>query len=335
MLNEMNRIPDDFLSAKAEDLYDLLKAPTLFHLEGIKPQPLFICTLLHGNETTGLYAIQRLLSKYRDRPLPRAISLFVGNVAAAKENQRRLDTQDDYNRIWPGSHHNDSPEKDMMQTVCRIMEKKKPFASIDIHNNTGKNPHYGCINILNPHGLVLASKFSNVAVYFTDPKGVQSSAFSDFCPAVVLECGQAGDKSGEEHALTYLETILQMDDLASQESKNLKLYHTIARIMIPKTVSIGNANDNNSSDIYLSEPLEDKNFHLIQPGTEFAKTNSNKENLIVVSSESHEDITSEYIERDNDRLLFKKPITLAMYTTSETAIRQDCVCYLMEELHVG
>lgn len=335
MLNEMNHIPDAFLNTKAEELYELLKAPTLFHLNGANPQPLFICTLLHGNETTGFYAIQRLLKKYRDKPLPRAISLFVGNVAAAKENQRRLETQDDYNRIWPGSHHNDSAEKDMMQTVSHIMEKKKPFASIDIHNNTGKNPHYGCINILNPHGLVLAAKFSNIAVYFTDPKGVQSSAFSDFCPSVVLECGQASDKSGEEHALAYLETILQMEDLASQESHNLKLYHTIARITIPKTVTIGDNSDNFSSDIYLSKPLEDRNFHLIQPGTEFASTNSTKEKLIVVNSESHEDITDEYIERDNDRLIFKKPITLAMYTTSEKAIRQDCVCYLMEELHIG
>ena len=83
MLNEMNHIPDEFLEAKAEDLHEVLKTPTLFHLEGVNPQPLFICTLLHGNETTGLYAIQRLLKKYKEQALPRAISLFVGNIAAA------------------------------------------------------------------------------------------------------------------------------------------------------------------------------------------------------------------------------------------------------------
>jgi succinylglutamate desuccinylase len=335
MLNQMNHIPDAFLSAKAEELQDILKAPTLFHLDGINPQPLFICTLLHGNETTGLYAIQRLLKKYRDRPLPRAMSFFVGNLAAAKENQRRLDSQDDYNRIWPGTHHSDSAEKDMMQIVTSIMRKKKPFASIDIHNNTGKNPHYGCINILNPHGLVLASKFSHIAVYFTDPKGVQSSAFSDFCPAVVLECGQSSDRSGEEHALTYLETILQLDDLSSHNSSDLTLYHTIARVTIPKTVTLGNSIDDGSCDISLNEQLGDKNFQQILPGTEFASVNSNKEKLIIVNSESHEDITNEYIERNNDKLLLKKPITLSMYTTCEKAIRQDCICYFMEELHIG
>jgi len=327
----MNHIPDGFLNAKAEDLHEILKAPTLFHLEGINPQPLFICTLLHGDETTGLYAIQRLLKKYRNEPLPRALSLFIGNIAAARKNLRRLDTQDDYNRIWPGSHHSDSPEKDMMQIVTNIMQKKKPFASIDIHNNTGKNPHYGCINILNPHGLVLVSAFSDIAVYFTDPKGVQSSAFSDFCPSVVLECGQASDRSGEDHALSYIENILQMDSLSAGGSDNLTLYHTIARVTLPKTVSMGDS----TKDICLNPLLEEKNFHQIQPGTEFASINSTKNKLIIVNSESHEDITDEYMEVKDDRILFRKPITLSMFTTSERAIRQDCVCYLMEELHIG
>lgn len=331
MLNEMNHIPDAFLDANAENLHKILPAPTLFHLPGSNPQPLFLSTLLHGNETTGLYAIQRLLKKYQNKPLPRAISLFIGNISAARDNVRRLDGQDDYNRIWPGSHHNDSPEKDMMQTVTNIMKKKKPFASIDIHNNTGKNPHYGCINTLNPHSLVLASEFSNIAVYFTDPKGVQSSAFSDFCPAVVLECGQSSNKSGEDHALSYIEKVLQLDNLSSPNSNKLKLYHTIARVLIPKTVSIGD----NDSDLCLNTQLEEKNFQRIQPGTEFASINSTKEKLIIVSSESHEDISDEYMTITEDKILFKKPITLSMFTSNQQAIRQDCVCYFMEELHIG
>ena len=266
MLKEMNNLPDGFLTAKAEDLQDLLETPTLFHLEGINPQPLFISTLLHGNETTGLYALQRLLKKYSDIPLPRSLSIFIGNVAAAKVGQRHLDNQQDYNRIWPGSYESDSPEKDMMQTVTNIMQKKKPFASIDVHNNTGKNPHYGCVNILNPHCLELASKFSDVAVYFTSPKGVQSSSFADFCPSIVLECGQSGEKSGEVHALNYLESILTLDKFSAQDN-NLKLYHTIARVLIPKTTSLADTPDNMTSDLYLNPELEDKNFCNIEPGT--------------------------------------------------------------------
>ncbi len=333
MLSEMYEIPEGFLTAKAEELYTVLKAPTLFHLEGVKSQPLFISTLLHGNETTGLYAIQRLLKKYSGKQLPRAVSVFVGNIEAAKENQRRLDHQDDYNRIWPGTLHRDSAEKDMMQTVARIMRKKKPFASIDIHNNTGKNPHYACINNLNPHGLVLASEFSDIAVYFTSPKGVQSSAFSDFCPATVLECGQSGDRSGEDHALNYLENILALDDLSSPLKHKLKLHHTIARVTLLPTVTLGI--DAGQSGLNLNALLEENNFQLIAAGTEFASVSNDIEKFIVVSSESNEDVTDEYIERADHKLLFKKPVILSMFTTCETAMRQDCICYFMEELHIG
>ncbi|MBL4711087.1 MAG: succinylglutamate desuccinylase/aspartoacylase family protein [Gammaproteobacteria bacterium] len=334
MLNEMIHIPDALLNANVEELNNILGAPTLFHLNGTNKQPLFICTLLHGNETTGFYAIQRLLQKYRHKTLPRAVSLFIGNVAAAERNQRHLDTQDDYNRIWPGSHHNESADKDIMQTVTNIMQKNKPFASIDIHNNTGKNPHYACINNLNPHGLVLASKFSDVAVYFTTPKGVQSSAFSDFCPSVVLECGQSGDKSGVDHALQFLETVLQMEGLRPPEKSEITLYHTIARVIIPKTVVLSEQ-ASSDGDIILNKKLEEKNFQQIQSGTEFATANSTKEKLLLVSNESDEDISNEYIERKNDHLVLKKTVTLAMFTTNTKAIRQDCVCYFMEELHIG
>lgn len=335
MLNQMNQVTEQFLTAKAEDLHEILKTPTLFHLDGINPQPLFICTLLHGNETTGFYAVQRLLNKYKNETLPRSISLFIGNIKAAKEKQRHLDEQDDYNRIWPGTHHGNSAEKDMVELVTHIMRKRKPFASIDIHNNTGKNPHYACINILNPHGLVLASKFSDSAVYFTSPKGVQSAAFSDFCPSVVLECGQSGDVSGVEHAQAYLESILELEDLSSQSSKNLKLYHTVARVLIPREINIGNDIDSNDCDICLSDQLDDKNFNQLQSGTELAAVNDTIEKAIIVSSESDEDVTEEYIENVNNKLRIKKPVTLAMYTRNEKAIRQDCVCYFMEELRIG
>ena len=65
--------------------------------------------LLHGNEDTGLQAIQQVLRKHAGRPLPRALSIFVGNVAAARHNLRRLDHEPDYNRVWPGTDEADHP----------------------------------------------------------------------------------------------------------------------------------------------------------------------------------------------------------------------------------
>ena len=85
----------------------------------------------------------------------------------------------------------------------------------------------------------------------------------------------------------------------------------------------------------MNTQLEEKNFHVIHPGSEFATINSTKEKLVIVSSESHEDISDEYLERTENKILFKKPVTLSMFTRNERAIRQDCACYFMEELHIG
>ena len=103
MLTTLDHIPDGFLDASPGGLHQVVPGPTLIHLPGRKPQPLFVSVLLHGNEYAGLKAIQNVLGRYRTSELPRALSIFVGNVQAAAVGLRRLDGQPDYNRIWPGA----------------------------------------------------------------------------------------------------------------------------------------------------------------------------------------------------------------------------------------
>jgi succinylglutamate desuccinylase len=288
--------------------------------------------LLHGNETTGFYAVQNLLKEYQDKPLPRSVSVFIGNVEAAAAEQRRLDRQPDYNRVWPGTHHDNCAETDMMTNVSNIMRKRKPFASIDIHNNTGMNPHYACVNILNPHCIQLAGMFGNTVVYFTSPRGVQSAAFSDFCPSVVLECGQSGQADGVAHSSRFLQAVLNTEKLSSENPAHINLFHTVARVTVPETYSLGT---DSSKDIHLSHELEKMNFSQLARGSIFAGLNPESNAHLVVTNESNEDVTSEFLETKDNKIVLKKNATLSMYTTSEKAIRQDCLCYLMEQIHIG
>ena len=332
MLNETDILPEGLLEAEATELLDLLGSPTLIHLQGEKPEPLFISTLLHGNETTGFYAVQRMLKEYQDKTLPRSVTVFVGNVEAAAAEQRRLEHQPDYNRVWPGTHHDSCAETDMMRNVSNIMRKRKPFASIDIHNNTGHNPHYACVNILNPHCIQLAGMFGSTVVYFTSPKGVQSAAFSDFCPAVVLECGQSGQADGVTHSTRYLQAVLNTEKLSSEHSEHINLFHTIARVTVPEMFSLGT---DDSTDIHLSHELEKMNFEQLATGSVFAGLKQDSNAHLVVTNESSEDVTGEFFEIENSKIVLKKNATLSMYTTNEKAIRQDCLCYLMEQIHIG
>jgi len=329
MINELNTLPENFLSARVEDLFSMLKKPTLIHLQGKNRQPVFICTLLHGNETTGFYALQNLLKQYQQTELPRSISVFIGNVEAAKNNQRRLDRQVDFNRIWPGTHEHFLAEAHMMKQITEIMEQKKPFASIDIHNNTGCNPHYGCINKLDSQYLALAGLFSNTVVYFTSPKGVQSSAFAEFCPAVTLECGQSGEAGGIDHATKYLDTILTLDEMPAVVPDHIHLYHTVARVFIPEGYSFGFSDD---ATINLHSEIESYNFRSLKPGTVFATIEPESSAYLQAFDDDEREVGRDYFEYIDNDIALRKAIMPAMLTTDTTVIRQDCLCYLMEKI---
>ncbi len=120
------------------------------------------------------------------------------------------------------------------------MKEKEIFASIDFHNNTGKNPHYACINRKEHDFFQLAQLFSRTVVYFIKPDTVQSMAFSKLCPAVTVECGQSDQKYGVQHAKSYIEKAMALGKFTNQplEAKNFDLYHTVAIVKVPAQLKI-------------------------------------------------------------------------------------------------
>ena len=90
-LHHLESLPESFLTTAATDLHQLFAGPSLVHLPGRRKDILFVCLLQHGNEDSGLKAVQALLKKYHNKILPRPLSLFIANVRAARYGQRRLD----------------------------------------------------------------------------------------------------------------------------------------------------------------------------------------------------------------------------------------------------
>ena len=331
MLNQIEQLPETFLDVSADQLLELLGRPTIIHLQGENPRPLFICTLLHGNETTGFYAVQKMLKKYQQQKLPRSLSIFIGNVEAAAVNQRRLDRQADFNRIWPGAEEDYLAEAHMMKQVVEIMAEKNVFASIDIHNNTGLNPHYGCINLLDKRYLTLAGLFSNTVVYFTSPKGVQSAAFARVCPAVTLECGQSGQMDGVSHAAGFLDVVLNMNDFSTDIPEHINLYHTVARVHVPEKYSFGFSDD---ATINFYPDIEMYNFVELNRGKVFASIEPQSNAFLQVLDDNDNDVSHDYFDMHNDQIMLKKTVMPSMLTVNTTAIRQDCLCYLMERIQM-
>ncbi len=329
----LDQLPPGLLEREARELAGLLDGPTLIHLPGVNPQPLFVSVLQHGNEWSGWDAVRRLLKgRYARDPLPRSLALFIGNVRAAAHGLRRLADQPDFNRCWAVESGPQTAWHGLFAQITEHMRSIGPFASIDIHNNTGLNPHYAAINALEPQCLHLAARFSQTAVYFTEPRGVQSVAFGAFCPAVTLECGLAGESNGTDHALAYLESVLQLEEIPDRmpASERLDVFGVAATVKVPVDVdfSFGHA----GHGLQFDADLDRLNFAELPPGSALARINGDPDARLLAFSQDGVDQSGLWFEIRDGVIRTRRAIMPAMLSTRPEIVRQDCLCYLMERL---
>ncbi len=323
-------LPEGFLDARPETLHRLLPGPTLIHLPGRRPEPLFVAVLLHGNEPAGLEAVQALLADYRSRGLPRALSVFVGNVPAARAGRRRLPGQPDYNRIWGDDLL--TPESRLARQVVEALLRRRVFACIDVHNNTGLNPHYAIVAELDHRHLQLAALFGRIVVYATTPVTTCTYRFAPHCPAVTVECGLPGQAGGAAHAREFIEACLHLDRLPAGPvaGGDLDLYHTVAILKVPEASSFGFGRKD--VDLDLVPGMERCNFRELPAGTVLARVRPGSAARLVAWDEAGRDASERFLERRKGEIRLRRPATPAMFTSQEDIIRLDCLGYLMERL---
>ena len=328
-LNILSDIPEGFFDLEINNIHDVFPSPTLIHLNGHRSPALFVSILLHGNEYSGLKAIQALLAKYNDQ-LPRSIYIFIGNVDAAQANCRVLAGQTDFNRCWPGTEMEPNSETKLMHEVVEVATRDRLFAAIDIHNNTGANPHYACMTDVTQDNQHLASMFNHIGLVFKRPKGVSTMAFNGICPAATLECGKPGEAMGIKHATELLDGLLHMDHFPQRPvaAHDLQLVQSLATLNIPDDVSF-DFNLSAQADLTFEAGFELKNFTEIKPTDIFAYTRI--ESPFKIISQDGEDVTKEIMRVENGKVYLNKLIMPAMITQDRSIIRQDCLCYLLTD----
>ena len=319
--------PEGLLKRDATELEAALGGPTLIHIPGEQEPPLFVSVLLHGNETSGWDGIRRLLQGH---PVPaRSLILFIGNVSAAAAGVRTLPHQQDYNRIWRDAT---GDEAGLSASVMKALGERRLHAVVDLHNNTGLNPHYSLVRELDPHILGLACLFSDKAVHAVEPSTTLPCAFRGRCPAITLELGPVGDPECARHALSYLEKLLALPCLPVPDMTRLTLYRSLGRVQVPDDVDFSFAGEQRNTPLVLS-CTDAINFHELPTGTAFAVCD--EENAPRVVSPDHGDVTWDYLHRDGNRIVTRRPLVPGMYSMSPAAIRQDCLCYFMERFPAG
>ncbi|MGA9575190.1 MAG: M14 family metallopeptidase [Lysobacterales bacterium] len=333
-LTELDHMPAGLLELPATEIHKVLNGPTLIHLKGQNPQPLFVTVLQHGNETTGWEAVRHLLkSHYEFDQLPRSLCILIGNTEAAKYRLRRLDDQLDYNRCWPGGYQGDSDIGKLFLQITDRARELSPIAAVDIHNNSGLNPHYAAINRIRPEFLHLASYFSSKVVFFTMPPGTQSLAFSKFCPAATLECGPIGEMHGIDHSMGFLETCLHLSEIPTSPiaKEDVHLFHMVATVRIHDDAFFGFGHV--PTDIAFRENLDVLNFQELPSGISLGDINGGPTQPLIATDVDGMDVTDRYLRFDRGQIETIREIMPSMLTLDRRVIQQDCLCYLMDRVH--
>jgi len=328
MLNIIKHIPKELIDCDISDLNHILKGPTLIHIEGIEKEPLLISTLLHGNETTSFFVLQKLLKDFEDKKPQRDIIFFVGNTMAASQGLRQLPGQIDYNRIWKKG---DAPEYKMAQEIYNYVSEFRPFANIDLHNNTGNNPYYACVNKIDSKFLKLASLFSKKIVYFTEPSEVESMMFSKLCPSVTIEAGIAGREEATIEVYNYIHKVLELKDfIITSENKGLNVYHTIARIVVDQKMKVDFNNSLDNAEISFLKDIDDLNFSMVMPGQSIGKVIN--ESAIKVVDNNKKDITPIFLKIEDNNIIAEQSFIPSMFTKNVEVMKSDCLGYVMEKI---
>ena len=169
-IREFEGWPPGLLDCSAHELWAHLDGPAIVHLPGARQPAMFVSVLLHGNETGGWEALRLLQRRFADRELPRAMIVLVGNVEAARFRLRHLDHQPDFNRIWRAEQA--GAEASLAQDIVARVSAHPLFCSVDVHNNTGVNPHYACVTSEDTTSLALAARFARPVILVHQPDTV-------------------------------------------------------------------------------------------------------------------------------------------------------------------
>ena len=126
------------------------------NIEGATDGPtMIIVSGIHGNESSGIFALQRLQERISNKDLKGNIVAFAGNMKALQEKERYID--EDLNRIWTkellasrksGSSSAEYDEQiELIESIEKVLSKSKgPVTIIDLHTTSSNTAPFLTLN---------------------------------------------------------------------------------------------------------------------------------------------------------------------------------------------
>lgn len=329
-------MPEELLDLPPVGLIQALGAPTLIRVPGTGEQrPRAISTLLHGDESTGLEAVTRVLSRRRRHPFD--LFVLIGNVRAAIEPpgfaHRYLDDQEDYNRIW-GLRQ---PTTRLRQAADSILERLLEAdleTLVDVHNNSGDNPFYAIVTSENEASLNLATLFTSTILRWDLAAHTLMEALPDVA-SIAVECGLPGRPQSLAFALDGMRRYLGEPPIPTASvRRDYDLLGHLRKVMVRPEVRFdfgGSLHD--ELDFVVVDDAERMNFVELPAGEVIGRVQEGGAVPLIVIDAAGDDVTDEHFEViAGGVVVARRNGTPVMMTRSVEAARKDCLFYLADTL---
>ena len=307
-----------------------LDGPAFIHQPGRNPsRTRVVATLLHGNEPSGVRAVHAWL---RSGATPAVDTVFfVGAVAAALEPpgfaHRVLFGRRDLNRCFLPPF--DGPDGALAHELLERIRALEPEALVDLHNTTGHTPPYGVGPEGDPMRLGLTSLFADRYVMSDLRLGALIECVADAIPAIVVECGMAGDDEPDRVALEGLVRFLSTERLELLASPaGLSVVERPVRVCLqPGLVLRYGASGSDEADLTMDAAIDRHNFESVAPGAVIGWLRRDGPWPFVATRSDGAEVSRDLFRVRDGVVEARRGFVPIMMTTDPAIAVQDCIFY--------
>ena len=319
------------LGGTPRDLLRNLGGPALLRVPGRdRSRARGLSTLLHGNEPSGIRALHGWLS---NGAVPEVdLVIFLGAVEAALAGDgfahRMLPGCRDLNRCFQPPFEGE--EGAVAAEALQLLREAGCDALVDLHNNTGHNPAYGVVTVLDAARLNLTALWARRVVHSGLRLATLVEATAGDFPGVALECGRAGDPAADRVARDGLERYAGLAEIERRRvlEPGLEVLEQPIRVCVRPGVRLAfGERAAECADLTLRGDIDRHNFEWLAPGVPVGFVAPGAPWPLSAFGDDGEDVSRELFTLRNGLLEIRRAGVPIMMTTDLAVAKSDCLFY--------
>ncbi len=323
------------VDGKVEDFLRALQGPTAFFIKGRQQDRCrALVTLLHGNEPSGVKALQRWL-KSGATPVVNVVCIVASVDAALRTppfSHRVVPGKRDLNRCFRAPF--DDSQGEIAEQILEILTDAQPEAVVDIHNTSGSGPGFGVAVSSDEQHQALVSLFSDVLVTNDLRIGALMEIADHLCPTATIECGGRMDRQADELAFRGIQAFMNEPQILSRDVQcvDVNIVQNPVRLELDADCGLTYASTREDNyDLVLLPDIERLNYGAVAEGTHLGWVGERGQNIFRALDHDSNSVVDELIRIEGDKLYTAQALKLFMVTNDAQIAKMDCLLYAARE----